>query len=103
MDESNQSHRSEGRDRMGIIHSENFKEAVTIVRGELSEEAAKILRYTLEKKVPDPTLFQQQAFGVAIRNLLARKGIVWRRLPFSVSGLPFSRKPAKHFWIHEFR
>ncbi len=64
----------------GTTHAEDFKKAVALVRGELSEENVNIFRYSLEQAQSEERPFPQKDFGIAIRNLLARNGIVWEEV-----------------------
>jgi hypothetical protein len=59
------------------IWSEDFKKAVAIVREELSEDTANILRHSLKQTEQDQKPFEQKDLGIAFRNLLARNGIIW--------------------------
>ncbi len=64
----------------GLQRRNDFGAAVTIVREELSEDSARILRYSLERQdredgPPPPT-----NLGIAMRNLLASRGIVWEEV-----------------------
>lgn len=61
----------------GDRDSEEFAVAVSVVRKELSEESVKILRYSLDRDDWIDGPIRQANFGIAIRNMLARKGIVW--------------------------
>ncbi len=56
---------------------ETFSKAVELVRAELTEDSAKVLKYTMEKEMPDPSVYYRAGLGVAMRNLLARNGIIW--------------------------
>ena len=54
--------------------------AVSILRHELSPDSAKIIRFSLARDQCYETCLQRVAFGVAIRNLLAKNGIFWEEV-----------------------
>jgi hypothetical protein len=54
-----------------------FNDAVRIVTEELTPDSAKIIRYALQNKKTPAFKSHQRFFGVAFRNLLAERGIVW--------------------------
>lgn len=56
---------------------ERFRTAVSILRNELSPDSAKIIRFSIEQPHCPEILLQQVGFGIAIRNLLAKHGILW--------------------------
>lgn len=57
--------------------AEQFSTAVSILRQELSTDSAKIIRFSIEGKHSHGIFLQQSGFGIAIRNLLAKNGILW--------------------------
>ena len=59
---------------------DRFNIAVSLLRRELSPDSAKIIRFSLARDQRYETCLQQVAFGVAIRNLLAKNGIVWEEV-----------------------
>ncbi len=61
-------------------HSNDFDTAVSIVRNELSDETANILRYSLQRQKEDDRPLGQTNLGIAMRNLLAKKGIIWEEV-----------------------
>ncbi len=63
-----------------VDHTANFERAVALVRGELSEETVRILRYSLDETGEDRSAFANKDLGIGIRNLLARNGIVWEEV-----------------------
>ena len=64
---------------------ELFNDAVKIVSQELTPESARIMRYAIEKKNKDAFRVEEGSFGVAFRNLLANRGIIWEEaILFSV-------------------
>jgi hypothetical protein len=56
---------------------EHFRSAVSMLRKELSPDSAKIIRFSLEQNHSYETFLQRVGFGIAIRNLLAKNGILW--------------------------
>jgi hypothetical protein len=59
---------------------EQFSAAVSILRNELSPDSAKIIQFSIEQNQSYGTILQQVGFGVAIRNLLAKNGILWEEV-----------------------
>ncbi len=59
---------------------EDFLAAVSIVRCALSEDSAKILRYSFEHMEHESGSFQETSLGIALRNLLATRGILWEEV-----------------------
>jgi hypothetical protein len=60
--------------------NERFSTAVSLLRNELSPDSAKVIRFSIEQAHSPETLLQQVGFGVAIRNLLAKNGILWEEV-----------------------
>ena len=56
---------------------ELFNDAVRIVSQEISPESARIMKYAIEHKESEAFKVEQGSFGVAFRNLLANRGVVW--------------------------
>ena len=77
MDEASLPDQHKGRN---VDQAVNFEKAVALVRGELSEETVRILRYSLDETGKDSSAFANKDLGIGIRNLLARNGIVWEEV-----------------------
>lgn len=60
-----------------VTSAEQFNTAVSVLRQEISTDSAKIVRFSIEGKQSHGIFLQQFGFGVAIRNLLAKNGILW--------------------------
>jgi hypothetical protein len=56
---------------------EIFNDAVRIVTQELTPESARVMRYAIERNKAEAFKVEDGAFGVAFRNLLANRGVVW--------------------------
>jgi hypothetical protein len=56
---------------------EIFNDAVRIVSQELTPESARIMRYAIDEKKAEAFKVEDGSFGIAFRNLLAERGIVW--------------------------
>jgi hypothetical protein len=54
-----------------------FYDAVRIVTQEISPESARIIQYAIENNKTEAFGIEQGSFGVAFRNLLADRGVVW--------------------------
>lgn len=64
---------------------EVFNDAVKIVTEELTPESARIMKFAIENKSTEAFKVENGSFGVAFRNLLAERGIVWEEaILFSV-------------------
>ena len=64
---------------------EVFNDAVRIVAEELSPDSARVIRYAIDSKKSEVFQSEQRLFGVAFRNLLAERGIIWEEaILFSV-------------------
>ena len=57
-----------------------FRTAVSIVRKELSPDSAKIIRFSLMNNGRHRAILQETGFGIAIRNLLAKHGVLWEEI-----------------------
>jgi len=56
---------------------EIFNDAVRVVSQELTPESARVMRYAIEHNKADAFRVENGSFGVAFRNLLADRGVVW--------------------------
>jgi hypothetical protein len=56
---------------------EVFNDAVRIVSQELTPESAKVMRYAIQRNKAEAFKVENGSFGVAFRNLLADRGVVW--------------------------
>ena len=56
---------------------DRFNAAAAVLRNDISSESAKMMRFAFEQTHSSKTHFQQAGFGIAIRNHLARNGILW--------------------------
>ncbi len=84
---------SQGGDAIqSVQRSADFATAVAIVRQELSEESAKILRYAIENQEQLGGTVHRTNLGIALRNLLATKGIVWEEVILSSVWLAILQK-----------
>jgi hypothetical protein len=54
-----------------------FSDAVVIVQKEISPDSARIIRFSFHHGESQQRTIVQAGFGIAVRNLLARHGIVW--------------------------
>ena len=54
-----------------------FNDAVKIVSEELTPESARVMRYAIERHKAEAFKVENGQFGVAFRNLLANRGVVW--------------------------
>lgn len=71
---------------LNVDQQQVFNDAVRIVREELTPESARIMRYAIRTKSSDAFKMEDRSsFGVAFRNLLAERGIIWEEsILFSV-------------------
>jgi hypothetical protein len=76
---------------------EQFSTAVSILRNELSPDSAKIIRFSIEQDQSYATSFQQVGLGVAIRNLLAKNGILWEEVAVCSIWLEILKESIKTF------
>lgn len=58
----------------------SYQDAVAIVRKELSPESARIIYYSITKGEQQSSALGEAGFGVAIRNLLAKNGMLWEEV-----------------------
>jgi hypothetical protein len=64
---------------------EVFNDAVMIVSQELTPDSARVIRYAIDRNKTEVFQSEQRLFGVAFRNLLAERGIIWEEaILFSV-------------------
>jgi hypothetical protein len=62
-----------------------FNDAVRIVTEELTPDSARVIRYAIQNMKDESFGPEQKSFGVAFRNLLAERGIIWEEaILFSV-------------------
>ena len=57
--------------------NERHARAVSLVRKQLTPEFAAIFRYAIEQAQSHEIFLQRAGIGMAIRNLLAKEGILW--------------------------
>jgi hypothetical protein len=83
---------------MAMNQKERFSAAVSILRNELSPDSAKIIRFSIEQLHPSEILLQHVGFGVAIRNLLAKNGILWEEVAICSIWLEILKESIKTFF-----
>jgi hypothetical protein len=82
---------------MAMNQNERCKAAVSILRNELSPDSAKIIRFSIEQAHCPEILLRQAGFGIAIRNLLAKHGILWEDVAVFATWHAILRESVKAF------
>jgi hypothetical protein len=75
--------------------SEQFSTAVSILRKEISPDSANVIRFSIERNQSFEIILQQVGFGVALRNLLARNGILWEEVAICSTWLDILKEAIK--------
>ena len=75
----------------------SYRDAVAIVRKEISPESARIIHYSMTSHEESASNLSKVGFGVAIRNLLAKNGLIWEEVILASVWLAILREAIQPF------